>query len=109
MSNLTEKIEREYKMKFVLVFNKVEGKNPEDYLLVLKRLGRRVYSQTDFYVNSVSSDSFQIGFVPIRTKFEHSQLVELMMFDDLVKKEFPEYSTIVFHNKQGHDWGKNYE
>ncbi len=109
MSDLIKKIEREYNMKFVLVFNKVEGKKPEGYLLALKRLGRNVYSQTDFYINSVSPDSFQIGFTPIRTKFEHSQLVELIIFDDLVKNEFPEYKTMVFHCKQGHDWGKNYE
>jgi|GEM_PF-4001018 len=109
MNELAEEMEREYNMKFVLVFNKVEGKNPEDYLPTLKDLGRKAYSQTDFYVNSVSKDIFQIGFMPIRTKFEHSQLAELMIFDDSIKRKFPEYSTLMFHCKQGHDWGKEYE
>ena len=107
--SLTGKIEDEYNIKFVLVFDKIKGKKPEDYLSVLKSLGRKMYSQTHFYVNSASSTSFQIGFVPIRTKSEHSQLTELLMFDDLIKKEFLEYKTMVFHCKQGHDWGKKYE
>jgi hypothetical protein len=101
--------EDRYNMKFVLVFEKVKGKKPEDYIPSLKSLGREVYSQTHFYLNSVASESFQIGFVPIRTQFKHSSLIELMLFHDLVRRKFPEYRDMALHCKQGHDWGTDYE